>query len=247
MCKKRRFSLYWLKSKHVRNVMEGFDYIIIGLGIALIAIGLFLFISGKRESEKSSQVEGFGIKLNVSNPSIILIVFGIGLVLFPRLMPTAVPSERPDKLQPVWNNDDNSRPDAEVDKPDNDKLDKTPAPANVFFPQGMWYLTQYQENGVDLTNNIQGNIRFNQLNASAQNWFAEMAAVDGWGNVLNYTYSVVINALPGGYSIDTTNSNDPTFSRQRPSQLIMKMDNPNSLHMEYTFNGSSIIIHWAPQ
>jgi hypothetical protein len=227
--------------------MDGFDYIIIGLGIALIAIGLFLFISGKRESEKSSQVEGFGIKLNVSNPSIILIVFGIGLVLFPRLMPNVVPSEKPDNIQAVWNNDDKSGPESVDNKSDNDSADNIPAPANVFFPQGMWYLTQYQENGVDLTSNIQGNIRFNQRNANTQNWYAEMAAVDGWGNVLNYTYNGVINALPGGYSIDTTNSNDPTFSRQQASQLIMKMDNPNSLHMEYTFNGSAIIIHWAPQ
>lgn len=227
--------------------MEGFDYIVIGLGIALIAIGLFLFISGKRESEKSSQVEGFGIKLNVSNPSIILIVFGIGLVLFPRLMPNHVPSEDLQNIQPVWVDDDKSVPEPKVDKPNDDRQVNVPAPANVFFPQGMWYLTQYQENGVDLTNNIQGNIRFNKRNANAHNWYAEMAAVDGWGNVLNYTYTGVINALPGGYTIDTTNSNDPTFSRQQPSQLTMKMDSPNSLHMEYTFNGSSIIIHWAPQ
>jgi hypothetical protein len=78
--------------------MDTFDFIIIGLGIALIGIGLFLFIAGKRESQHGNQVEGFGIKLNVSNPSIILIVFGIGLVLFPRIMPSNFiqgPSDEP--------------------------------------------------------------------------------------------------------------------------------------------------------
>ena len=237
--------------------MESFDYIIIGLGIALIVIGLFLFISGKRESEKSSQVEGFGIKLNVSNPSIILIVFGIGLVLFPRLMPNNAPSENVSNIPPVWVKDDNSGPDAEDLIPNNDGQDNrrqdnvvqnnVPSTPNVFFPQGMWYMTQYQESGIDLTNNIQGNIRFNQRNNSAQDWYAEMVAVDGWGNVLNYNYAGIINASSGGYSIETTNSNDPTFSRQQASQLTMKMDNANSLHMEYIFNGTPIIIHWAPQ
>jgi len=71
--------------------METFDLIIVLLGVALIIIGLVLFIAGKQDSEKNNQVEGFGIKLNVSNPSIILIVLGIGLVVFPRLMPSSTP------------------------------------------------------------------------------------------------------------------------------------------------------------
>lgn len=233
--------------------MESFDYIIIGLGIALIAIGLFLFISGKRDSQHGNQVEGFGIKLNVSNPSIILIVFGIGLVLFPRLMPNNVPI-KPGEILPVWEGDsvpadysDDLNPDNNIDKPSPGKEadfdSQPPAPSNIFFPQGLWYLTQYQENGVDLTGNVQGSIRFNQRNSNSQDWYIEMMAIDGWGNVMNYNYTGVINALPGGYNIDTQNSNDPSFTRQQPSPLTMKMDNPNSLHMEYRFNGSAILIH----
>ena len=77
--------------------MEVFDYVSMAVGSLLIVIGLFLFISGKKDSAKSNQVEGFGIKLNVSNPSIILIVLGIGLLLVPRLLPkpTVTPGTQP--------------------------------------------------------------------------------------------------------------------------------------------------------
>ena len=71
-----------------------------------------------------------------------------------------------------------------------------------------------------------------------------MTAVDAWGNQLNYYYSGLINALPGGYNLDTQNSNDPAFNRSQPSLLVLKLDNPNSLHMEYFFNGSALILHW---
>jgi len=67
--------------------MDIFDNIVVLVGCALIVIGLVLFIIGKKESANSNHVEGFGIKLNVSNPSIILIVLGVGLLLVPRLLP----------------------------------------------------------------------------------------------------------------------------------------------------------------
>lgn len=67
--------------------MDVFDTIIMLIGGLLIVIGLMLFISGTKESTSHNNVEGFGIKLNVSNPSILLIVFGIGLLLVPRLLP----------------------------------------------------------------------------------------------------------------------------------------------------------------
>lgn len=238
--------------------MDTFDYIIVGLGIALIAIGLLLFISGKRDSQNPNNVEGFGIKLNVSNPSIILIVFGIGLVLFPRLMPNDIPTPTLSETGQVV-----SQPQDEITQAllksasnavdNNDGINTSPSAAqqqtqtaaSQFFPQGVWYLTQYEENGADLTNNIQGNIRFSQRSTNSQDWYAEMLAVDAWGNMMNYYYSGIINALPYGYNIDTHTSNDPSFVRQNPSRLTMKMDNPNSLHMEYSFNGSAVLLHWS--
>lgn len=224
--------------------METFDYIIIGLGFSLIAIGLILFISGKRDSQKNNQVEGFGIKLNVSNPSIILIVFGIGLVLFPRLMPNN--SEQQKQISEINGNNNVAVENIDPNpvKTPQKTIDQSIQNSNVFFPKGTWYLTQYQENGVDLSGNVQGNINFNQTDNSTLSWRANMTAVDAWGNQLNYYYSGLINALPGGYNLDTQNSNDPAFNRSQPSLLVLKLDNPNSLHMEYFFNGSALILHW---
>lgn len=68
--------------------MEFFDYLVMATGAILLLIGVLMFVSGKKESANRNQVEGFGIKLDVSNPSIILIVLGIGLLLAPRLLPS---------------------------------------------------------------------------------------------------------------------------------------------------------------
>nr|WP_136250954.1 hypothetical protein [Ningiella ruwaisensis] len=270
--------------------MDTLDYLIIGLGIALIAIGLFLFISGKIDSKNPNHVEGFGIKLNVSNPSIVLIVFGIGLVLFPRLMPHGndndkatgsgaqlnadnFPSQRSienvsQSLPAVDSNNQtspsqtlptkaNNSPDTTNNNPQSNNLvteqaqsqaqaqAQQPPATQAFHPQGDWYLTAYEENGMDLSNNIEGTIRFQSVTGNSQQWFADLVTIDLWGNMSNFQYSGVITSSANGYSIDIVNSNDPSFMRQAPTPLILKMDNPNSLHMEYFYNGSSIILHWS--
>jgi len=233
--------------------MDAFDYVIIALGIGLIAVGLFLFVSGKRDSANNNQVEGFGIKLNVSNPSIILIVFGIGMVLFPRLSPNINPSEpNADKsLQSPVNdaggaaqntsentnivplNDPKYVPQNEVEQ------------ANIFFPQGLWYMSQYEVNGMNLTNTLNGNITYTSANAQRSQFSANLSSEDMWGNVTNYQYNGIIDAVSGGYTMQIMSSNDPSFVREGATSLILKMDNPNSLHMEYWYSGASIIFHWS--
>ncbi|MDY6929668.1 MAG: hypothetical protein SWN10_21535 [Pseudomonadota bacterium] len=72
-----------------------FDTFIVAVGAALVLVGLYLFISGKQgDGSRNSNVEGFGIKINVSNPSIILVVIGIGLILLPMFLPNA-PDTKP--------------------------------------------------------------------------------------------------------------------------------------------------------
>jgi len=215
--------------------MDTFDYVIVIIGVLLIIIGLFLFVSGKRDTESANNVEGFGIKLNVSNPSIILIVFGIGLVLFPRLMPQN-PTVITDPTGPI------QQP---TDMPAQHQTSQTPRQSSVFFPRGVWYLSSYEENGVDLSSAIEGNIQFGQLSGDTQTWLAAMAAVDAWGNVMNYQYegNIHFNASQG-YRIDTTRSNDPSFSYAGPTPLTLKIDDDGRLHMEYFFNGSAIMLHW---
>ena len=219
--------------------MDTFDIVIVIIGAVLIIIGLFLFVSGKRDSESANNVEGFGIKLNVSNPSIILIVFGIGLVLFPRLMPTTSPLSNDPQGQSI------NTPTPVLEQPSVVSQPPTQSAPEAFFPQGVWYLNSYEENGIDLSDVIEGNIRFGQANRSSQQWVADMVAIDGWGNVMNYQYSGVIDFTGSqGYRINTTASNDPTFTLQGPTPLTMKMDSGQILHMEYIFNSSAIMLHW---
>jgi hypothetical protein len=241
--------------------MDTFDYVIVAVGVALIIIGLVLFIAGKRDTQHANQVEGFGIKLNVSNPSIILIIFGIGLVLFPRLMPNAkllpstavvnptetqvsvMPNKNgPQTVTPTVSSNKIAAPQTRTDM-DMDQTANRPTPANVFFPRGRWYLYQYEENGIDLSGTLEGRMLFNDSAGGRLNWSASLMTADFWGNTLNYQYAGLIQFVSGGYLIDTLNSNDPSFVPQGPTNLILKMDNPELLHMEYVFNGSLIVLH----
>ena len=72
--------------------MQHFDLIVIIIGVVLIVAGVILFITGKVVSQ-SNQIEAFGIKLHFNNPSLMLLVAGIGMVLVPRLLPAPDPLE----------------------------------------------------------------------------------------------------------------------------------------------------------
>ncbi len=72
-----------------------FDTVLTIIGVVLIGFGLYVFLAGKghREGTPSNKVEGFGIKVDVANPSILLIILGVGLVLVPRFFPDATPGD----------------------------------------------------------------------------------------------------------------------------------------------------------
>ncbi|MCA1979052.1 MAG: hypothetical protein LDL19_07405, partial [Thiobacillus sp.] len=74
------------------------DSLLVIAGLVLVVTGLVMFIRSKTASAASS-VEAFGIKLNVTHPSLILVLAGVGLMLAPRLLPDATDSRdaKPDK------------------------------------------------------------------------------------------------------------------------------------------------------
>lgn len=80
------------------NIPELFDSVLVVAGLALVVTGLVMFISSKSSTDASS-VEAFGIKLNVTHPSLILVLAGVGLMLAPRLLPE-LPG-RTDKPEPA--------------------------------------------------------------------------------------------------------------------------------------------------
>lgn len=75
-----------------------FDTVLMMAGVVLVVTGLVMFIRSKTSTQASS-VEAFGIKLNVTHPSLILVLAGVGLMLAPRLLPE--PAGKPDKPQPA--------------------------------------------------------------------------------------------------------------------------------------------------
>jgi uncharacterized protein YjeT (DUF2065 family) len=74
------------------------DTLLVLAGLVLVTTGLVMFIYSKTSTQASS-VEAFGIKLNVTHPSLILVLAGVGLMLAPRLLPE--PAGRSDKAGPA--------------------------------------------------------------------------------------------------------------------------------------------------
>jgi hypothetical protein len=257
------------------GAVEVFDYIIMAVGGLLIVIGVLLFASGNRESANSNQVEGFGIKLNVSNPSIILIVLGIGLLLVPRLLPTdapisraaplAVTSDKPvvedmgqaqvdrEAVQPATQQARREQPDpaaaeTTVALTEPDPLPAAPPvsqPTSAFMPVGTWQLVGYEEDQVDMSGNVQASIYFEQQSPNQAGWVATFLFADAWGNIANYQYQGLISSSGSAHVIAITASNAPNFFAQGATPLDLKMEDGEVLHMAYSFNGSDILLHWV--
>ncbi|WP_177421156.1 hypothetical protein [endosymbiont of Lamellibrachia barhami] len=67
------------------------DTLLFWAGLGLLIVGLFIFVTGKTASEdeksQSNRFEAFGIKIDVNNPSLILIILGVVMMLAPRILP----------------------------------------------------------------------------------------------------------------------------------------------------------------
>lgn len=228
--------------------MDTFDYMIMAVGIVLVVVGLILFISGKKEGGSNNNVEGFGIKLNVSNPSILLIVFGVALLLVPKLLPNDRPGV--DYEPPLFVNDGTNTEGFPEDMPVKPELQKhdnrtSQLPENVYLPSGTWYLTDYSMAGQDMSNLITGNINFKSQSMISSGWLSNLNMVDYWGNYLgNYQYQGVISSEGNLYYIAFYSSNAPDFVRKDAIPLELKTENAGILHMRYMFQGAEILLHW---
>lgn len=250
--------------------MDIFDNIVVLVGCVLIVIGLVLFIIGKKESTNSNHVEGFGIKLNVSNPSIILIVLGVGLLLAPRLLPKpelqqsiqASKQNETEKNQQLLTKGLSSQAPSTQEQVESREQVKTALPPpneqaaqqavkplqavspKVFFPSGLWQLTDYQENGINLSANVSASLMFTKQSSVLYLWSSEFDFVDNWGNLLRYQYQGTTFFSGGAYYISFLSSTDPNFVGQNKIPLELKLENGGQLHMKYFFNNSEILLHW---
>ncbi len=94
------------------------DTLLVGAGAVLIVVGLALFVKNKQAGDASS-VEALGIKLNVTHPSLILVLAGVGLMLAPRLLPES--NTATDRADTLVAPDEQAQPAPVLDLP-------TPAP-----------------------------------------------------------------------------------------------------------------------
>lgn len=231
--------------------MDTFDYVIMGVGGTLIIVGLFLYVSGKKDKESASNLEGFGIKLNVSNPSILLIVVGVLLLLVPRFFPQ---SSSPAYIKPVDNKPIQPDPfTGQVDTTDTKPLpaiqpttqpEKEQLVQNAFLPTGNWQLNSYSEHGIDLTANVRGTMNFTPQSPQSVQWISTFVSEDLWGNTYNYNYQGQISQQNNIYTLDITASNDPNFIRQAPVPLELMLEDGGLLHMRYFYQGTEILLHW---
>lgn len=233
--------------------MNSFDLILIITGtlLILILVGLGLFIFGKKDGNKN-YLEGFGIKLDVSNPSIILIVAGVGLLLAPRLLPANHPAlgETSGSLQRIVGEPRQTPPSAAetVTKPrvaeENKSSGSEKQPPRHFMPQGYWQLNDYQESGVALPN-VQGSISFANDSEQKRGWQSNLSFMDMWGNMASYSYQGQIWVDPKGrYFISLVASNDPGFVAQSRAPLELMMEQGNMLHLAYRYQGTDILMHF---
>ena len=215
-----------------QNTMDTFDTFIIAVGVALVLVGLYLFISGKQgDGSRNSNVEGFGIKINVSNPSIILVVIGIGLILLPKFLPNA-PDPNP-YIPPDPINGPGPGPEPII-----------PVQPAVYYPEGDWYLVGYTQNGVDISMSVEANATFSAKSSNGVTWRMEFVATDMWGNMSQYFYSGTISHADEGYYFTVKQTNDPSIPSEVRSPLIMNLEDNGQLHLEYAIGVNNIIIHW---
>jgi hypothetical protein len=206
--------------------MSAIDIIFVIFGSLLIIAGLYLFISNKKDAS-SNQVEGFGIKLNVSNPSIILILSGVGLLVLPRFMPEKSINQTPTVVTTQSETNQNNS-------------------QSVFFPENSWQLNSYQENGVDYSVPYQVNASINFSNRSNTqiNWATQVFVLNMNGTIINNSYTGDIKYINNGYTISFISGTEPGFMQELNLPLDIKMENGGILHMRYRSSTGEQIVHW---
>src|SRR4051812_30024287 len=56
-----------------------------GIGVALIVVGVVLFVNGRRRGPGGDTISVWNIKISVSNPALVLVVLGILMMIVPQI------------------------------------------------------------------------------------------------------------------------------------------------------------------
>ncbi|BDY13877.1 hypothetical protein [Hydrogenimonas cancrithermarum] len=203
---------------------NNYEIIIMLVGILLIVMGLILFITG-RYSNNENHVEGFGIKMDVKNPSLILIVFGVFLLVAPMTLNKKEPSveSRPGNLTQKVEETPSPLKKTEVDEtPKSRAQPKSVAPKPEIKEHGerrstpvkapflgTYQLVSYIENGMTIP--VNGQLAIGNLQNGSYPFSAKYQVVDEWGNVLIFMYEGYFVKRQGQWFLKVNRSNDPDW------------------------------------
>ncbi len=216
-------------------IKDNNEIVIMIVGVFLIVIGIVIFITG-RYSNNENHVEGFGIKMDVKNPSLILIVFGVFLLVFPMMNAKEKEVSPPPKEenQPVEKAKDKVIPKPVVKiqeeiKPAVNPVSKPKVKQKTssLSIEGEYSLSAYVEDNIPY--NITGQLQIENVKHNKYEYSVQYQLVDQWSNSVNMTFAGYFIKRGNQWYLKVDASNNPEW-RDRgevPTQLVYD----NSSHM----------------
>lgn len=218
---------------------EHSDIVIMIVGIFLIFVGIILFITG-RYSNNENHVEGFGIKMDVKNPSLILIIFGVFLLTLPML------NEKEQKSS--------SEAKTEVEKPTQPTEQKETTKkveqkqnlqATVLSPiVGDYNLFAYVEDGTPYYN-ITGELSIEAPKNEKYDFYAEFFILNEWNNTTSVSYAGYFIKRSNRWYIKINASSDPEWHDLGEVATELLYDgSANSLGLKYYYDANVALV-WS--
>jgi hypothetical protein len=234
--------------------METFDLVVMIVGGLLIAAGCVLFVTGK-VAGSNNKIEAFGIKMDVSNPSLILLAAGIGLLLVPRLLPaphaTPVPaSGAPRAATPAPPGQEVPASAPQVVRPPAASFPRPVSPPRAATAPpspsiaGNYVLLSAMENGI--YTHVEAVLAITPTAADRYGWYSAFQVFDQFGGLQTLEYQGEFIQHGGAWSMVITGSSDPRWYGQQQIPLGLAFAD-ETLELRYVYNGAQIVSVWEQQ
>lgn len=233
-------------SEILQLLKDNNEIVIMIVGIFLIVVGIVIFITG-RYSDNENHVEGFGIKMDVKNPSLILIVFGIFLLVFPMMnnikeKDTSTQSKAQETLSTESKHEDAPKPKTIVEKEIKQLSKQVTKPEiksklSSFSIEGDYSLSAYVQDTIPYYITGQLHIESAEHDQYHYPFSVDYQSVDQWNNNIFMTYSGYFIKRDNQWYLKVTTSNNPQWRDlgEVPTQLIY--DKPSQmLGLEYYYD-----------
>jgi len=216
-------------------IKEHSDIVIMIVGIFLIVVGIVLFITG-RYSNNDSHVEGFGIKMDVKNPSLILIVFGVFLLTLPimNVKDQKSSSEKQPEVENIIQPTQQKKiiPKVEVEQKQN--LQATALSPIV----GSYSLFAYVEDGIPYYN-LTGELSIEVPKNEKYGFYAEFFILNEWNNTTSVSYTGYFVKRSNRWYLKINASSDPEWhDLGEVATELLYDESANSLGLKYYYDAN---------